>query len=465
MKIAAVDLSAIYHPIWHIKAEDGAEVYRATLAKVARLVEGYDRVAICVDAGDSGRKAINPDYKANRDVLPEAFRVNLERTVDALDRDGYHIMRCDGFEADDVIATIYEWYALRYRSGKSDILDIIGTDKDLLQLSLIDNSESGEVMSPDEKLGVHMDNVPYYLALVGDSADNIKGAPGIGPKGAAKLLNEHIWDDIIGGKVGTPAQQKSIEENRDQILQALELVTLKRDLPIDCSVLLEEKPIRPRKEGEQEDYSQPPTPEEPKQETAIAVPKAPKVEVMSANWERELEPRSGSDAYAMSKALFNSNFFRQHGSQNGVFAVIVSGREFGLGAMASLRGFHIIEGKPAMSAQLMAGLVLRSGLAEYFEPDEGNNERSATWITKRKGRPEKRRTFTIQDADRAGLTKPTRNGKPSNFVKYPSVMLDMRACSMLARVIYPDVLGNVYSLADFDSDSAVVEAAIANEER
>jgi 5'-3' exonuclease len=458
MKIAAVDLSAIYHPIWHIKAEDGAEVYRATLAKVARLVEGYDRVAICVDAGDSGRKAINPDYKANRDVLPEAFRVNLERTVDALDRDGYHIMRCDGFEADDVIATIYEWYALRYRSGKSDILDIIGTDKDLLQLSLIDNSESGEVMSPDEKLGVHMDNVPYYLALVGDSADNIKGAPGIGPKGAAKLLNEHIWDDIIGGKVGTPAQQKSIEENRDQILQALELVTLKRDLPIDCSVLLEEKPIQPRKEGERDSFEG--SLEEKSKETSVAVVEKPKAQVMDPGWERRLEPTDARDAYGMAKAFFNSRLFQQFGSQDAVFSIIVAGREFGLGAMASLRGFHNIQGKPVMSAQLIAAIVLRSGLAEYIEPDDGNDDKRATWITKRKGRPEKKRTFTIQDAEKAKLLK-----AGGGWEKYKSTMLNWRACAELARLIYPDVLGNVYTLADFNSGTAVVEAAIANEER
>jgi len=452
MKIAAVDLSAIFHPIWHIKGEDGPETYRAALAKVASLVQGYDRVAICVDAGDSGRKEICPDYKANRPPTPAPLKENLKRVVDALDRDGYHIMRCDGYEADDVIATIVKW------SLPGHEVVVIGKDKDLLQLSDVADfvdCDTGEVFDSSEKLGVSSVDVPHWLALVGDAADNVKGAPGIGPKGATKLLIEHSWQDIIDGKVGTPGQMASIEENRAQILQALELVTLRRDLPIDCSVLEQEKPVRPRKEGESGSTYE----EERPKGTAVAVVEKPKIEVVARGWSRELEPKDDRGAYVMAKALFNSRLLQQYGNQDAVFAVIVAGREFGLGAMESLRSFHVIQGKPVMSAQLIAALVLRSGLADYFEPADGNDDSSATWTTRRKGRPEKARTYTFDDAKKAGVAK-----AGSAWDKYRSTMLNWRACSELARLIYPDVLANVYTLADFNTDSAAVEAAIVNEE-
>jgi len=116
------------------------------------------------------------------------------------------------------------------------------------------------------------------------------------------------------------------------------------------------------------------------------------------------------------------------------------GRELGLPAMASLRSIHNIEGRHALSASLMVALVIKSGLAEYFEPVSFSDQ-EATFITKRKGaRTEVRLQHTIAMANTAGLLKPN-----SNWLKVPTDMLVARAQSRLARMIYPDLLAGLYT--------------------
>ena len=123
--------------------------------------------------------------------------------------------------------------------------------------------------------------------------------------------------------------------------------------------------------------------------------------------------------------------------------------ELGLQAVASLRGFHIIEGKHALAADAMRGLVLRSGQAKYFRCVERSDEK-ATFETLRVNEPEPvRLTYTIEDGKRA--FKPElpeaereKKWKSSAWGKYPANMVTARAGAMLARLVYPDILFGLY---------------------
>lgn len=115
-----------------------------------------------------------------------------------------------------------------------------------------------------------------------------------------------------------------------------------------------------------------------------------------------------------------------------VLLAMMSGAELGLAPLASLRAFHVIDGTPKLGARALAALVNRSGLAEYFEPVEVTPTK-ATWRTKKKGRPELVRTWTIEMAEHAGLAK------KDNWRNYPHRMLSARASKDLADDVYPEL--------------------------
>lgn len=115
---------------------------------------------------------------------------------------------------------------------------------------------------------------------------------------------------------------------------------------------------------------------------------------------------------------------------------IMAGAELGLPPFASIRGVHIVSGKPILAAATMVGIVLGSGLAEYFSQVDATPT-SVTFETKRRGAPAPQRcTWTIDDAKRAGIHKNT-------WLLYPRQMLAARASAELARSAYPDVCAGV----------------------
>lgn len=117
---------------------------------------------------------------------------------------------------------------------------------------------------------------------------------------------------------------------------------------------------------------------------------------------------------------------------------IQTGAELGLAPIASVRGIHIIQGKPTLASDTMVALVLSSGLCEYFVQVEASNT-SVTYETKRKGSPVPQRcTWTWDDAKRAFLHM------KDTWKAHPRQMLASRARSELARSAYPDVLAGCY---------------------
>ena len=205
------------------------------------ILEEYknDHVLAIFDSSrESFRKNIYPTYKAHRSETPEDLIPQFDLVREACD--AFHIPRVelDGYEADDLIAS----YAKQMRDDFQEIV-ILSSDKDLMQLVgekiyMIDPIKEKKIdpQAVFEKFGVSPEQVIDVQALIGDSSDNIPGAPGIGPKTAAELIAlfgslENLLLNIDAIK--QPSRKKSLSENIDLINLSKELVTLKTDLTLE----------------------------------------------------------------------------------------------------------------------------------------------------------------------------------------------------------------------------------------
>ncbi len=204
-----------------------------------KLIAAYQptHMAVVFDApGGSFRNTLYDQYKANRPPMPDDLREQIEplhRIVEAM---GLPLLMIPGVEADDVIGT------LATQASQQGMHTLISTgDKDLAQLvddhvTLI-NTMNDSLLDRQgvlEKFGVLPEQIVDYLALVGDSSDNIPGIPKCGPKTAVKWLTEYgSIDDLkahaqeIKGKVG-----EYLRENLDQLALSQQLTTIKLDLEL-----------------------------------------------------------------------------------------------------------------------------------------------------------------------------------------------------------------------------------------
>ncbi|NNU79570.1 DNA polymerase I [Halovulum dunhuangense] len=189
-------------------------------------------VAVIFDKGShTFRNDLYDKYKANRDEMPEDLRPQIPLTREATRAFNIACIELEGFEADDIIAT----YAreARERGGR---VTIISSDKDLMQLvgggvEMFDAMKNTR-LGPEEveaKFGVPPDRVIDVQALAGDSVDNIPGAPGIGIKTAAQLINEYGDLDTLlarAEEIRQPKRRQTLIEFADQIRLSRQLVTL-----------------------------------------------------------------------------------------------------------------------------------------------------------------------------------------------------------------------------------------------
>jgi len=209
------------------------------LNKLAREHE-CDYFAVVFDAsGKTFRDEMFEEYKANRPPMPDDLRVQIEPILDAVKGMGIPLLRVKGVEADDVIGTLCR----QARDAGMETL-VSTSDKDMAQLvqdgvTLV-NTMSDTVLDDDgvgEKFGVTPAQMIDYLALVGDSSDNIPGVPKVGPKTAAKWLGQYGSVDAIvenaediGGKVG-----ESLREHIDQLRLSQKLATIRQDVELDVA--------------------------------------------------------------------------------------------------------------------------------------------------------------------------------------------------------------------------------------
>ena len=174
------------------------------------------------------------EYKATRPKLPRELPPQIPVIKHILNLMGIKTLEVEGVEADDVIGTLTE-------SAKRDGFEtiIFSEDKDFLQLESqeikIFNPRTFEFTYSQEKLGIPSKWVSDFLALTGDTIDNIPGVPGIGPKTASKLINkfggiEGIFNNL--SQIEQEKTKKAIEENREQILSSKKLTTIRCDCDI-----------------------------------------------------------------------------------------------------------------------------------------------------------------------------------------------------------------------------------------
>ena len=146
-----------------------------------------------------------------------------------------------------------------------------------------------------------------------------------------------------------------------------------------------------------------------------------------------------NERWRMAKALVQSGIVPQKTPQ-ACIAVQLKGHELGIGAMAAAQNIHIIDSRPALSADLMCALAVRDAKVSYKVEKESAEE--AVVVFYRDGWPEYRSAFSIEDAERAGLLD------KKNWKTYPQRMLLARAKAHGARVIAPDVLAGQYAVEE-----------------
>ncbi len=218
-----------------------------------RVREEYtpSHLAVIFDApGKNFRHDLFPTYKARRLAMPEALRPQIPRIKDVVRAYRIPAVELEGYEADDIIATL----ATRWEQQGAEVV-IVSGDKDLMQLvsehvTMLDTMK-GEPMGVEQvqaKFGVEPARVVEVQGLMGDSTDDIPGIPGVGEKTAIKLINE--WHDVdnllnhaaeIPGKLG-----ERINAYADLARVSKALATLRRDVPIevDLTALAKTEPDR-----------------------------------------------------------------------------------------------------------------------------------------------------------------------------------------------------------------------------
>jgi 5'-3' exonuclease len=173
------------------------------------------------------------------------------------------------------------------------------------------------------------------------------------------------------------------------------------------------------------------------QVSATALAKAAELGMVNTR----LQPLDLTAAVTLAKYLHGSGRYGNHDTVQGLFAVIHRGVELGLDVGTALAGFHIIQGKPAMSADLIRALAKRHPDCAYFY-EESSDETQSTWVTRNRRHPPgvvQRLTYTIEEAREVpDLWKKDRHGGPSMWEKRPKQMLSKTASSILARREYEE---------------------------
>jgi len=473
MSTLIVDFSAVWWRQWHASGDEAVSyAAQRTLGQIREHAAQHGATVIALDSRKSWRRDKWPEYKANRPAKDELSLEQMRRTVEALRDDGFVLVELDSYEADDVIASL-----VAAIDGERVILS---QDKDLLQLLgpgvtmyHLGRNEVVDAAMVKAELGVEPSKVAEWLALTGDKSDNVPGVAGVGPKRATSLLADYgsiagVYDALRdNAEAFTPALRKALQEAATRpgcnIILALELVTLRPELASECIAqqLLEsiKQPRNTRNTKETmtleaefdeapqvppaaDTIPQPPPapPSQPQQRALVAAPQ---------DWSRQLEPTDSRSAYGLAKVVVGSRMFSAYGTPEAAMLVIMAGREFGLGAMAALRSFHVVEGKPTMSAQAMMARCLEHPSCKLFRVvrSKCSNDLATVEVQRHGWTEPEIYTWGIEDAKRAGLAS-----RP-NWSKYPREMLINRCIAEAARFVWPEVMAGVYSPEEFGGAS------------
>lgn len=511
--VLLVDLSNVFWTSWYAGVNKAARwPFDETMGRVRTEAKKYHHCAIMTDGERSFRNDLDARWKKNRDEKHAGGVAMLAEVERALDTEGFHVFKVADLEADDLIATgvgqLKAWDEQAIAGSEPHdglLITINSSDRDLLgllepgvQILAVNKPRliQAENVRENKKFGIDPPKVRDFLVL-SDDHNGVKYFEGIGPVHAARLLNEYGDLDGILRAVDTitpPSIQASIRkamaglvDDRPLIDVAVQIVTLRKDAPIDAMTIFQQKEPTPtgvtwdddkdapsdagrqsRGEGgatgsagapadagplhgtgevvgepmgRDEATSKGPSVGEAQQAKVTAsAQQTPATMIIAPRWELALEPITPRDAFRLAETAFRAGFWPKHGSVEGHMMIILAGRSRGLTAFDALNGMHIIEGKPVFGAYLLIGMVQGDKQrCAYFELAE-SDESHAVWITKRKGgKVEQRRAYTIEQAEKAGLLRPTSKGAPSNWTKHPEDFLIKASGAKLTRAVYADI--------------------------
>lgn len=495
--ILAIDMSAIFYMAHHATADaplsEAKKITLETIARIQRLVNA-DATVVCCDSKTNWRKKLDPSYKAQREKQPATFYGEMQRVKDRLTADGMLLYECDGYEADDLLATLC-WAP---DTRKANVV-IASPDKDLLQLVLPDDRggipggwvkqlRTHDMLMPDgqtpklwddvavtEYLGVPPHKVADYLAIVGDKIDNINGIPDVGGKGAAALLAEYGSLEMVitnyDSNRESPFERKTLNRWRKPLVTYFQhhgnvenlrrnrvLTGLKTDAPLDVTqIFAERKPQPLTRDDEQESQSGgfempvidanftqdvKPTPE-PEKQTALAIPSSNPLDQFNA----ALQPTGMHALWWLAKRAIDARLYDKFSSPEQALMVMLRGvQDFGLSPSGSMELLNVVKGRVCPPASLLISRAKAHEDCEYFYCKE-KSPTMATFVTKNKRNPQETSvTYTIEMAKKAGLYK-----AGGAWDAHGERMCVKMAGAFLAREEYPSTALGSYAIEEMET--------------
>jgi DNA polymerase-1 len=216
---------------------------------LVKILTDYGPKATVVvwDKGDTGRREVYSEYKAQRTSRPDLLKEQWPAFEPLVEAFGYRNLAVDGYEADDVIASIVERartadppVPVMVVTGDRDAYQLVGNGVRIMTTSRgITDTRVYDHEGVIERYGIPPELIPDFIGLKGDTSDNIPGVPGIGDKTAAELLQrfgsleavlDHV-DDISGAK-----RKQNLTEHADDARVSKQLATIKRDIPVALDI-------------------------------------------------------------------------------------------------------------------------------------------------------------------------------------------------------------------------------------
>lgn len=257
MKIAIIDVSSYifraFHALPPMYSPDGNPAnslygFISMFLKTMQKLDGFCVAGALDSKGPTFRKKEYSEYKANRKEVDPDLKKQFPHIEEMLKALGITPLLKEGFEADDIIASIV-------KNNPDDKIVIISSDKDLMQLiddktSMYDGMKDKHygVLQVKEKFGVTPEKMRDLLALMGDSSDNVPGLPGVGPKTGAVLLNKYKNIEGVYENIGElkPGIIKKLNEYKEQLELSRRLVSLRTDLELNIKNISKWNGVEPK---------------------------------------------------------------------------------------------------------------------------------------------------------------------------------------------------------------------------
>ncbi len=213
---------------------------------------GVCPTVVAWDAGTSGRTEMFPDYKASRRSRPDLLKQQWPAMEPLVEAFGYRNVRLEGYEADDVIASLAE-RALQAEpavpvmivTGDRDVFQLIDEDglvKVMATARGITETKIYDRQAVIDRYGIPPELIPDFYGLKGDTSDNIPGIPGIGDKTASELIQRFgTLEEVLANvdQVSGPKRKQNLTEHADDARMSKQLATVQRDLTLDVDIGLE----------------------------------------------------------------------------------------------------------------------------------------------------------------------------------------------------------------------------------